>query len=124
MIRRPPRSTLFPYTTLFRSNFTTSIASLTQVVNKADTTTTVVSSVNPSVSGQWVTFTATVSVNSPGSAAAANPTGTVTFKDGSTTLGTGTLSTGGGVTTAAFSTSRSGAASDSKAGRYRGAPDP
>src|SRR3712207_7223851 len=24
MIRRPPRSTLFPYTTLFRSNFTTS----------------------------------------------------------------------------------------------------
>ncbi len=23
MIRRPPRSTLFPYTTLFRSNFTT-----------------------------------------------------------------------------------------------------
>src|SRR2546427_8380669 len=118
MIRRPPRSTLFPYTTLFRSNFTTSIASLTQVVNKADTTTTVVSSVNPSVSGQWVTFTATVSVNSPGSAAAANPTGTVTFKDGSTTLGTGTLSTGGGVTTAAFSTSALTTASHGITGTY------
>src|SRR5690349_24175467 len=26
MIRRPPRSTLFPYTTLFRSNFTQSFA--------------------------------------------------------------------------------------------------
>src|SRR2546427_3091354 len=99
MIRRPPRSTLFPYTTLFRSNFTTSIASLTQVVNKADTTTTVVSSVNPSVSGQWVTFTATVSVNSPGSATAANPTDTETFKHLPPTLRTGTLSTGGGVTT-------------------------
>src|SRR5258708_24162593 len=28
MIRRPPRSTLFPYTTLFRSIFTTSFAGL------------------------------------------------------------------------------------------------
>src|SRR3989442_4224589 len=26
MIRRPPRSTLFPYTTLFRSNFSTDVA--------------------------------------------------------------------------------------------------
>src|SRR2546426_476706 len=102
------------------TNFTTSIASLTQVVNKADTTTTVVSSVNPSVSGQWVTFTATVSVTSPGSAAAANPTGTVTFKDGSTTLGTGTLSTGGGVTTASFSTSTLTTTSHSLAANYGG----
>src|SRR5258708_36152407 len=29
MIRRPPRSTLFPYTTLFRSNFNTSTTSAT-----------------------------------------------------------------------------------------------
>src|SRR3989449_10416250 len=28
MIRRPPRSTLFPYTTLFRSGFTTTTADL------------------------------------------------------------------------------------------------
>ena len=53
------------------------------------TTTTLTSSANPSVYGQSVTFTATVS-----SSAA---TGTVTFEDGSTAIGTGTLS--GGVAT-------------------------
>jgi trimeric autotransporter adhesin len=52
----------------------------------ASTSTTVSSSANPSVFGQPVTFTATVS---PSSA-----TGTVTFKDGTTTLGTGVLSGG------------------------------
>jgi len=40
------------------------------------------------VFGQPVTFTATVAAKSPG---AGTPTGTVTFKDGSSTLGTGTL---------------------------------
>src|SRR2546425_6014979 len=49
-------------------------------VNKADTTTVVASSTNPSGSGQSGTFTATERVNSPGSAAVANPSGTVTFK--------------------------------------------
>jgi len=58
----------------------------------------VVSSLNPSVFGQSVTFTATVSAVSPG---AGTPSGTVTFKDGTTTLGTGTLS--GGVATLATS---------------------
>jgi hypothetical protein len=57
-------------------------------VQQANTSTTVTSSVNPSRFGQSVTFTATVSVTSPG---AGTPTGTVTFKDGTTTLGTGTL---------------------------------
>ena len=37
-----------------------------QVVNKAATTTSLVSSVNPSVVGQQVTYTATVSVTAPG----------------------------------------------------------
>ncbi len=46
-----------------------------------------------------MTFTATVSANSPGSG---TPTGTVTFMDGSTSLGTGTLS--GGVATFSIST--------------------
>jgi RHS repeat-associated protein len=73
-------------------NSSTSSA-LTQTVNKANTTTTVASSLNPATSGQSVTFTATVT---PSTA-----TGTVTFKDGSTTLGTGTLSNG----TATYSTS-------------------
>src|ERR1019366_5193182 len=49
--------------------------------------------------GQSVTFTGRVS------AASGNPTGTVTFKDGATTLGTGTLSTTSGATTATFTTS-------------------
>jgi hypothetical protein len=75
-----------------------------QGVNKASTTTAVVCSANPSTSGQTVTFTATVMVNTPGSTAVASPTGTVVFLDGGTGLGQGTLSTVGGVTTATFST--------------------
>ena len=79
-------------------NFGSSTSStLTQTVNQAGTTTAFIVSVNPSVFGQQVTFTATVSVSAPGSGI---PSGTVTFKDGTTTLGTGTLSTG----SATFST--------------------
>jgi hypothetical protein len=48
-----------------------------QTVNQQATTTVVSSSVNPSISGQSVTFTAAVS------AAAGTPTGTVTFNNGS-----------------------------------------
>jgi hypothetical protein len=57
-------------------------ASLTVVGAKSNSSTTLVSSQNPSVAGQSVTFTATVT-GSPGT-----PTGTVTFTDGATTLGT------------------------------------
>jgi hypothetical protein len=73
-------------------------AALGQTVNKASTKTTVVSSHNPSVFGQSVTFTATLAAVAPGSG---TPTGTVTFKNGATVLGTGTLSGG----KATFSTS-------------------
>ena len=72
---------------------------LTETVNKANTTTALIASPSSSVFGQSVTFTATISATAPG---AGTPTGTVTFKDGSTTLGTGTLS--GGVAT--FTTTR------------------
>jgi hypothetical protein len=58
---------------------------LHQVVNKVATTTVVTSSLNPSTYGQPVTLTATVSAAGPA------PTDTVTFKNGSTSLGTGTL---------------------------------
>jgi hypothetical protein len=58
---------------------------LTQTVNKAASTITVSSNGSPSVFGGNVTFTATVP---------SDATGTVTFKDGSTTLGTGTISGG------------------------------
>ncbi len=70
------------------TNYLSSSDSLTQTVNpvKTDTSTTLISNVNPSLFGQSVTFTATVKTTG-----AITPTGTVTFKDGSTTLGTGTL---------------------------------
>src|SRR5207245_2602817 len=87
------------------SNFLNSAATLTETVGKASTGTVIVSSANPSVSGQTVTFTATITVGSPGSTAAASPTGTVTFSDGTTSIGQGTLSTASGTTTASFTTS-------------------
>jgi len=55
---------------------------LTQTVNKAPTTTAIVSSLNPSVYGDAVTFTATVT---------SGATGTVAFHDGATLLGSGTI---------------------------------
>jgi hypothetical protein len=56
---------------------------LDQIVQRAGTTTGFTSSMNPSTVGQPVTFTATVGVTAPG---AGTPTGTVTFKDGTTIL--------------------------------------
>ena len=65
-------------------------SALVQTVNTAPTTTTVSSGTNPSVSGTNVIFTATVSTGA---------TGTVTIKDGTTTLGSAcTLSTTNGIT--------------------------
>jgi LPXTG-site transpeptidase (sortase) family protein len=62
------------------TNFSTSTsAPLTQTIGKDPTTTSLSSSVNPSVAGQTVTFTATVTANPPG---AGTPTGTVDFQDG------------------------------------------
>jgi len=66
------------------------------------TTTTLAPSLNPSAVGQNVTFTATVAVSSAGGGV--TPTGTVTFLDGSTVLGTSTLSTTGSVTSATYTT--------------------
>ncbi|HEX9441905.1 MAG TPA: Ig-like domain-containing protein, partial [Roseiflexaceae bacterium] len=59
----------------------------------AATTTIVISSSNPSTVGQTVTFTATISAS-----ALESPTGSVTFKDGTTMLGSGMLDAGGQVT--------------------------
>jgi hypothetical protein len=63
-------------------------ASITQTVNAAASTTSLGSSLNPSIATQSVTFTAKVTVSAPG---AGIPAGTITFKDGTTTLGTATL---------------------------------
>ncbi|MDQ6804393.1 MAG: Ig-like domain-containing protein, partial [Actinomycetota bacterium] len=79
------------------------------VVGQVATTTTLVSSPNPSAVGQAVTFTATVTGTSP--------TGTVTFKDGSTALGTGTLSATG---TASLTTSTLSAGTHSITAVYGG----
>jgi hypothetical protein len=61
---------------------------------QAPTTATLTSSLNPSLYGNSVTFTATI----PPSGSAA-PTGTVSFLDGATQVGTGTLSGNPGVAT-------------------------
>ncbi len=81
----------------------------------AQTVTAVSTSLNPSVYGQLVTFTATVSPQIIGT-----PTGTVTFMDGSTTLGTGTLN-GSGVVT--FQTSALSVGSNTITAVYGGNAD-
>jgi hypothetical protein len=74
-------------------NFSNSAGSLSggQVVNKPNTATNLTSSQNSSALGQSVTFTATVSAVAPGTG---TPTGTVTFFDGGSAIGTGTLNSG------------------------------
>jgi hypothetical protein len=64
-------------------------AALHQSVAKATSATVLVSSLNPSVFGQSVTFTATVAPQFSGT-----PAGWVTFKNGTTNLGTVALSGG------------------------------
>jgi hypothetical protein len=67
-------------------------AALNQTINNlTGTTTALASSANPSVRGQKVTLTATVSATS----GSGIPTGTVKFLDGATSLGTSTLSSSG-----------------------------
>jgi uncharacterized repeat protein (TIGR01451 family) len=79
-------------------NFLASTASPSFTVNKAATSTAVVTSQNPSRFGQGVTFTATVAVSTPG---AGTPSGTVSFRADGAAIGTGTIA--GGV--ASFTTS-------------------
>ncbi|HVG24671.1 MAG TPA: M36 family metallopeptidase [Thermoanaerobaculia bacterium] len=63
-------------------------APVAQTINKIATTLTLLSSLNPSNSGNPVTFTATVSATS------GSPTGSVTFLDGATPLGSIALTSG------------------------------
>src|SRR5262245_32552045 len=74
-------------------------AEVAVTVNPAATAVTLGSSVNPAVTGQAVTFTATVAAVAPG---AGTPTGTVTFMDGNVVLGTFAVEADG---TARFTTS-------------------
>jgi YDG domain/Bacterial Ig-like domain (group 3)/MBG domain (YGX type) len=77
-------------------------------VSKGGTATALVASTNFLVYGQGIIFTATVSVSAP---ASGTPTGTVTFKDGAATLGTGALNVSG---IATFSTNRISAATTNR----------
>ena len=94
----------------------TTSAPLVQVVNKAITTTGQISSVNPSVFGQAVTFTATVGVVSPG---AGVPTGMVNFYDGVNPIpiGSGSVTAGG---VASFTTSALAVAAHNITATYSG----
>ena len=93
------------------SDFGASTSAALSIVNDpAPTTTAIKSSLNPSTVGTSVTFTATVT-SSPGT-----PAGTVTFKDGTTTLGSATLSSG--VATLAIKTLAAG--SNSITAEYAG----
>jgi Bacterial Ig-like domain (group 3)/FG-GAP-like repeat len=71
------------------TKFEPSSGTVVQVVERYPTTTTLSSSPNPSIFGQAVILTATVSSTAPG-----GPTGTVTFKNGTTTLGGAKLISG------------------------------
>ncbi|GAB2726996.1 FG-GAP-like repeat-containing protein [Kitasatospora kifunensis] len=71
-------------------------AALTQQVTPAQVATSLVSSADPATLGSPVTFTDTVCPALPSTSPSAAPTGTVTFADGDTTIGTGTLAPGGG----------------------------
>jgi hypothetical protein len=68
------------------SNASSTSSAVTQTVNQATTTTSLNSSANPSNFGQSLTLSASVSLSAA--------TGSVTFKDGSTTLGSSTLKNG------------------------------
>jgi len=97
------------------ADFNSSISpAVSEVTDAAKTTTTIVSSVNPSNLGQSVTFTATVKPATSGTA-----TGTVTFKNGTATLGTATLSGG----KASFATGALTAGTHSITAVYGGSTD-
>src|SRR6202023_39937 len=72
------------------ANFNGATGTLSQTIGKAGTTTTLTSAPNPSVFGQMVTITATVSALAPG--AGTPGSASVTFTDGTTTIGAAFLS--------------------------------
>ena len=87
---------------------------ITQTVNKANTSTSLSSSMNPAPLCDLVTFTANVTAVSPGSG---TPTGTVTFKDGAIPIGVDTLDGSGQAT---FSTAILTKGSHSITAEYNG----
>jgi Bacterial Ig-like domain (group 3) len=89
-------------------------------VGVISTTTSVASSSNPSQYTGPVTFTATVA---PSSSASPAPSGSVTFKDGSTTIGSAPLTATGSTYTASISVSSLAVGTHSIVASYTGAGD-
>ncbi len=87
---------------------------ISQVVSQASTTTTLISSVNPSNSGESVTFTATISGQFGGTIS-----GNVTFMDGTSVLGTTDVSKG----SAKYTTKKLTAGSHDITATYNGSTD-
>ena len=98
------------------ANYQITFVNGTLTINQASTTTTLAASINPSVYGQAVTFTATIYATSPGSG---TPGGVVTFYDGTTVLDTETLNDG----TATSTTSGIAVGSHSITVQYGGSTD-
>src|SRR5207237_7208037 len=86
-------------------------------VNAGSTATAFITSVNPSVSGQAITFTATVTAVAP---ATGTPTATVNFFDGATNLGSAALDASGQAT---LSIASLAVGSHSLSASYSGAGD-
>jgi hypothetical protein len=84
---------------------------ISQSVGRSSTSTTLTSAPNPATLGQTVTFTAQVTAS-----AAGPPTGSVTFRDGATVLGSAALQNG----TATFSTAGLTAGSHAIQAAYAG----
>jgi hypothetical protein len=91
-------------------------ALLKHTVNKAAATTKLTSSVNPSTVGESVTFKVTITTVAPGTG---TPMGAVTFKDGTTTLGSVSLTTGA----ASYTTTKLAKGSHSITAVYSGSMD-
>ena len=90
------------------ANAPSTLAVVTQTDNPVNGTTTLTSAQNPSATGQAVTFTATVTGQTP--------TGTVTFRDGAAALGAAAVTNG----TATFSTAALAAGTHSVTAAYSG----
>ena len=101
------------------ADFLPSTAALTETVAPQPTTTSVTASSRTSTSGEAVSFTATVAA----AAGTANPTGSVTFTDDGTPLGTSTLTTTAGVTTTSMLLTTLPLGVNSITASYGGDPD-
>jgi Big-like domain-containing protein/VCBS repeat protein/FG-GAP repeat protein len=99
------------------TNFQPHSVSITENVTQAATTSVLLSSVNPSNLGQSVTLTATVCPSAGCPATATAPTGTVTFLDGTTSIGTGSPNASG---VATLTTSALAAGTNSITASYGG----